>query len=356
LPITLLKVKPVISIRESIADIEKMHQLRAAAVDCYLSALRNIAQYAIELEDGLTGPFKKHISSLAGEVAGGDAEAIQESRDTLRGLLRDYRDKASLYLSSLRGELESTTSALQEMMESLNQSDDNHDVRLRTAVGRLREVCLAPGSEPLRAVVRQAADTIEDSLEQLRKQHQVTIAQFHMELRVLHQRIDALETAAAVDHLGQLLKRGEMEMRLAGIPRGSSLLLIKVRGIRMAESTFHPDIATELTGAFTRRLRNTLPPETEIARWSHEEFLAALPTHKEEAVTLAKWIAEHLSGAYSCLHEGKAVRPTLHLSVGVIEHVGEPVEQLLAKVGEFLRGDDPPATSAKGGPHRLPGR
>jgi GGDEF domain-containing protein len=342
----------MISIRDSIADNEKMHQLRSAAVECYTSALSNISQYAIELEDGLTEPFKKYVSTLADEVADGDIDAIRDSKATLRGLLRDYRDKASAYLGTLRSDLESTSSALQEIMESLNRTDENHDLRLRSAVGRLREACHGAGSESLREIIRNAADAIEDSLEQLRKQHQVTIAEFQMELRVLHRRIDALETSAAVDQVTKLMKREDMEKCLAAARQGRSMLLIKVRGIRLAETTFTSDVASELTGAFTRRLVNTLPPESRVARWSHEEFLALLDKPKDEALTTAKWIAEHLSGSYSCLLEGKAVRPSLHLSVGVLEHNDQSIGELLSKIGEFLRGDEPAVTSAKAGPRR----
>ena len=37
---------------------------------------------------------------------------------------------------------------------------------------------------------------------------------------------------------------------------------------------------------------------------------------KSEALASAKWITEHLSGAYACLKGGKTVRPAVQLTVG----------------------------------------
>jgi GGDEF domain-containing protein len=175
-----------------------------------------------------------------------------------------------------------------------------------------------------------------------------------MELRVLHQRIDSLENAAAVDNMSKLLHRAETEQVIARTETGS-LLLIQVSGIRRASANFESAVVDELTAAFTRRLRNTLPPKSAVGRWSQEEFVAILPTAKAEAVTLAKWLAEHLSGAYSCLQGGKCVRPALQLSVGVVELCGEHPHRVLVKVSEFLRGEEA-ATSTKADPHLSPVR
>ena len=59
----------------------------------------------------------------------------------------------------------------------------------------------------MRSVVGAVADSIEESLEQIRKQHQFTVSQFQSELRLLHKRIDTLETAAAVDEATKFSNR-----------------------------------------------------------------------------------------------------------------------------------------------------
>jgi GGDEF domain-containing protein len=328
------------SIQNSLNELERCHVLRDLVLDCYLTAIRNVAQYAVELDDEITAPHRKYLADLAGEVAAAQPEALAESRATLRGLLRDYRDKAGQYLSTLREELAGTARALQEILNSLAQTDSDHEVQLRGALGSLREISESLDSSAVRAAVLAAADSIEQSLEQIRRQHQLTVSQFLVEIRMLHKRIDALETAASLDNLTKLFKRSEMEKQIRSASGGPlCLLLVRASGFRQVERQFNREVAAELAAAFSKRLRNSLPPSAIIGRWSEEGFVAMLSMEKPEAMASAKWVADHLSGAYACLQRGKSVHPSLQVSVAVVDsQPGDPPERTLKRVREFLTG------------------
>ena len=155
----------MISIRSSLTELERSHQIRAAVLDCYVLAIKNIAHYAIEVDPELTTTHRKYLETLATEVAADAPDVMVESRATLRGLLRDYRDKATQYLANLRDELSGTARALQEILDSLAQTDGDHEKNLRAALGRLRQVAAAPGNAALGTVISTVADSIETSLE-----------------------------------------------------------------------------------------------------------------------------------------------------------------------------------------------
>src|SRR5580698_6834862 len=110
----------MISIQQNLGELEKAHQLRTMALDCYLAAIGNMAHYAVDLDAAITPPHRQYLSALAAELAGATPEALSSSRAAVRGLLRDYRDKAAHYLSGLRNQLSSTAQALQEMVEGLS--------------------------------------------------------------------------------------------------------------------------------------------------------------------------------------------------------------------------------------------
>src|SRR4051812_37463989 len=97
--------RQMISIRKSMSELERCQQERTLAMECYLAAIRNSAQYAVELDDSVTAPHREYLGVVAEDVSLGTKEALEESRATLRGLLRDYRDKAARYLNDLRDEL-----------------------------------------------------------------------------------------------------------------------------------------------------------------------------------------------------------------------------------------------------------
>ena len=329
----------MISIRNSVAELERCYQERDAAVACYLTAIRNVAHYAVQLEDSLSEPFRTHVGALADEVACGQSAVLEESRATLRSLLRDYRDKASQYLNTLREELAGTARALEEILDSLSQSDGDHETHVRSALSALREISASPAGSAVRGPVQAVADTIEKSVEQIRKQHQLTISQFQIEIRMLHKRIDSLEASASLDLLTQLINRREIEQRIRSVADESCLLLVRVKGFRLAEVRFRADVAAELAAAFTKRLRNCLSPTAIIGRWSHEEFAAVLSVSRSEANTTARWVAEHLSGSYACLLAGKTVRPTLQVSVAIVESQGNTTDRLIERVKAFLTGE-----------------
>ena len=95
-------------------------------------------------------------------------------------------------------------------------------------------------------------------------------------------------------------------------------------------------LAAELAGAFAKRLRNVLPPNTVTGRWSTEEFVAILHAPVADAIKVAKAVGEQLSGTYSCLLDGKVVRPDLQVRVTVVDRTEGDPERLLARVREFM--------------------
>jgi len=330
----------MISIRESVAELERSHQLRQTVFDCYVAAIKGVAHYAIDLEETATATYRKRLETLAAELAVDQPDVLVESRATLRALLRDYRDKASEFIGDLREDLANGTRALEAILKALAQGDGDHDARLRGSLRTLREISDSPEGGPVRATLVAAADTIGQSLEEMRKQHELTVTQLQVEIHMLHKRIDALETAAMIDSFSKLFSREEMEERIrASAAEWFTLLLIRADGLRAAERQFDLAVAAELAGAFGKRLRNGLPNGAVIGRWSAEEFVAKTVLPKREALTAAKWIAENLSGAYSCLKDGKNVRPSLQTSVALVDREsGETAERTLGRIAEFFKG------------------
>jgi GGDEF domain-containing protein len=330
----------MISIQSSLTELERAHRLREGVLDCYLNAIRNSASYALELDEELTANYRQYLRTLADEVAGGSLETLLESRATFRNILRDFRDRGSQFLANMRDELAGSARALEEVLDSLSMTDGEHESRLRTTVKKLREVAALPDARAAATAISHAAESIELSVDEMRKQHQLTISQFQIEIRMLHKRIDALEAAASLDQLTRFYNREEIVERIkAATPGEYCLILVSARGLRRAEMQYGPPVSEELAGAFAKRLRNSLPPNAVLGRWSAEELVAMAPMKKAEALATGKWITEHLSGTYVCLQGGKPVRPALQLNVGVVDTLaGEAPARVLERIGVFLTG------------------
>ena len=327
----------MISIRSKLTELERCHQLQEAALNCYLNAIRNVEHYALELDQDQTAQFRHHLSALADSLAGGGWDRVDDSQTTFRALLRDYRDRCSRYVAALRDELARTARALEETLDSLNQSEGDHESTVRGAVVKLRRALLAD-PQSMAGIVNAAANSIENTMEEMRKQHQLILSQFMAEIRVLHKRIDTLEKAASVDELTRLSSRAEMTERIKlGATGGYCLLLIGVRGLVRGEVLYGKTVGEELVAAFAKRLRNSIPRDACASRWSTEDFVVMVKLGKSEASTLAKGISQTLGGTYSCLSEGKAVRPVVEVSIAVLETSAEETPaRILQRIDRVL--------------------
>jgi len=327
----------MLSIRDNITELERLAAERDTAVSCYRDSLHNVADYAVELEDQVTSQHRRYVTEVAESLSGPTPEALRGASATLRALLRDYRRKAAEYLSHIREQLASTARALEEVMDSLAQTDGDYETRMLSALGGLREVAQQPAGAPIRDLLTAATNAVGDGVEEMRKQHQAHVAQFKTEIRMLHNRIGQLESAANIDSVTQLLTRAEIERHIRSLERGSGGLLLMIAcGIRRSEVRFNADVAAELAGAFAKRLHNALPPNTAIGRWSTEEFVAILPAPSADVIKIAKAVSEQLSGTYSCLLDGKVVHPDLQVRVTVVEPADGSPERLLVRVRESM--------------------
>jgi GGDEF domain-containing protein len=330
----------MISIGTALHELERQQQMATAALESYTAALRNMSQYAIEIDDSITPLHRQRLSLLAGEVASAGPEALESSRSTLRALLRDYRDKASSFLARLREDLASTTRSLEEILDSLAQGEGDQEARLRKQLVGLRELANGPldQADAIRSALVPAAEVIQDCMDKIQRQHQLTVSQLQAEIRVLHARIDSLETAVSIDQMTALLTRAEVEDGVRNAVAPYCLLMVRAQGFRLAEVRYGGQVAAECIAAFAKRMRHGMPSSAVIGRWGYEEFLAILRCARSEALPHGRWVTEHLSGAYVCLHNGKTVHVQIQASAGILESGSDAPARVLARVAEFLCG------------------
>ena len=281
--------------------------LRAVAIDCYRAAVRNVAFYAVELDREVTARYRASLSRL-------EQNAETADGDSLPALLRDYRGQALVYVNRLCGQIAETAGSLRRILDSLAEGDGDYEGRMRGALARLRALARSEEAADLRGPLLAAAAAIQGGLDEMCRRQEESVARLLEEIRTLHKRIDSLESAASIDMLATLLTRAEMEERMQSpAAPARRLLLLAAAGLRLAETRFDSQVATQLAAAFLKRLHRILPPESAIGRWSDEEFMVMLPAGEEPAAETEKRIEDQLSGSYACARDGKGVRPSLQV-------------------------------------------
>lgn len=328
----------MIWIRESSTPPGRPPEEPGVALECYIAAIQNMAQYAVQLDAEITGTHVKYVTGLAAEVQAA-SQTLLESRATLRGLLRDYRDKAAEFLNRLRQQLESTAKALHEIVEALAQSDGDHATRLRDTLKRVREAAAGPEGAPLRAMLTTAVDSIEGDLAQMRREQQFTMAQLQTEVRILHQRVESLQNAAAMDQASKFSSRRSIEEYVESLPAaGFMVLILKAHGLAQARARYGASLADELVATFARRMRNCVPKDAVMGRWNEQDFLAVLPVSQDRENIDPQAVSTHLSMPYACMTAGKVVRIPLEVSVEVLSVAEGPPGTMLSRVGKAFGG------------------
>jgi diguanylate cyclase (GGDEF)-like protein len=162
-----------------------------------------------------------------------------------------------------------------------------------------------------------------------------------MEIQLLHNRIESLQTAVAVDASTQLSSRQQFESQIRtafslGTP--FSLLLLRTRNLRTLQIQFGEAVLENLLSAFAKRLRTCIRPDDPAGRWGDERFAVIFEGAASAARAKAKAVAEHCSGTYVCMVDGKPMRPVLHIDVGVVDNGNaDSMEKIVQRAEDFFR-------------------
>jgi diguanylate cyclase (GGDEF)-like protein len=330
----------MVSIRNSLTELDKIYDVQNALLECYASALTSIQQYAVEIDDEITPAHRQHLEAIRTDLpAQLDLVSLTDNRALLRHELRDYRDRAAVSLANLHRELSEKADALQSIVEAMASIDGDHEQDLESSLARLRSLAATPRAEPVRTDLNEISDCVRASIDKVRKQHQLTVGQFISEIKTLHRRIGRLEAAGRQDVLTGLLNRVELETRLASAIEHAKtfpLLVLRLCNLPVIQRQFGAGVRTDVISAFAKRMASALPHNAVVGRWSEDRFLVILSMDKLEAMSLAKRVTQHVTGVYVCVDNGKPQRPSLQVNVSVIDHsAGNTFESLINRLNQL---------------------
>jgi hypothetical protein len=334
----------MISILESVSELERAHRARKTVLECYLGCLRGAARYAINLDPEISRPYRTDLETLAQEVERAQGQAPPANTPRLLEIFKRFRDQSMDYVSNLRADMVNSAEALETIIRGLAENDGEQDGRVRASLASVRDISELPECARVKAVLLSAAQAIESSVDQIRKQHQLTVAQLKAEIGVLHKRVDRADNVLAAEDLKQLMPQSELERQILEGGGGSgSLILMMVSGLRAAEQHFGPQVAAELAGAFKKRLTGCLPESAVLARWAPEAFVATSELPGSAVMNTVKRLSETLSGMYPGEYEGKNIRLTLHVRVAVVQNEPGMEQRVLDRIRVFF-AEQAPAT------------
>ncbi len=333
----------MISINTSLSELQRCYTALDSAVGCYRDLVSDLAAHCVVAADDETQSMRSDLRRLVAAVGAAPVRELPEYGPQVREWLAAYGERVSSYIAELEERQTATARAFEELVASLSQADDDHDGRIKITIEKLRAIARTPEARPLRNVLCNAAESVEKSVEQIRKEHQLTISQFHNEIRTLQQRLDPEGNETGGDPLTLVLTRVEMQEKIRSSRSGGfSVIMLHVRGLGLAAAQYGAQVAAQVALAVNVRLRNLLPVSSAISRWGDEEFVCVIPAGSCGGSThvFCATLADQLAGTYGCSRNGKIVRPSVEITVCSVEagtkdapeHILEQVETALLRI------------------------
>jgi GGDEF domain-containing protein len=332
----------MVSIGESLSELDKMHRSVESVLCLFRRAVESAGEYAIDLEPALTGPHREAISGVAAGIEPSASPCVlADAGSAFRHHLREYRDRAAEYLEALRRELAAKASSLEQICESLTEGNDDHEAQIGKGLDLVRATAMRREAAPVRAALLEAVMGIDESMDAYRRQQQATVAQFLVEIQMLHQRVQTLENDRQRERSTMLTLREEMESQIAEVLAGSDshcLLLLRLRNWATLRRQLGPGLDQPLLEAFSKRLRQMVGPQAVASRWETDMFAVLMPGCRSELVGMSKRVGEHVGGIYVCTIDGKLVRPMVQVDSGLIEcSAGDSPERVVQRLSAFYK-------------------
>jgi hypothetical protein len=190
----------VVSLKHSLNDYERAQRLARTLTDTLMETLDSVRQYVVETDPILVEQFVLYFADVIRStrecIKEPDEKSFREISTSVRGGLRDYRDRAGRYIDQLRASLASTTAALHEMLVAFQSDDSDIQRQMKDEITRLQSIEEITSIDAMRLAVQRSAAAFAACAVQLKREKDIVIAQLRDEIRTLHNTIDEARRAA----------------------------------------------------------------------------------------------------------------------------------------------------------------
>lgn len=309
----------MISIRNSVDQLDRLENLRRAMADCFGLAIQSSAEYAVEVDAAQAALFRQRLNTVGERWrAADDPGELRLIGSSFRGELREYHRAAEQSLIILRREVEAAIAAFAGGVAS--QGAD-HEEQLKRELERLSNAAKSDDIAQIRTANQIAISQIHTALEQVRFANRMTIAQLQDEIRLLHHEIDA-DRHRPANPASLLRTRKQMEQRLNEAllkPAPFCVLLIAVRNWKSVIRKNSDAAAKTAIDEMISRLHSAIDPDLIVGRWSEDKFIALLRVEPATAVSISREAASKLSGTYEIEENGERDTVEFEVTSGIID-------------------------------------
>jgi GGDEF domain-containing protein len=332
---------PLISIRKTANELERLEDFGLSAVACYSQAIAATDRYAIEFNAEQVAHFRAQLQSLKQQLrdAAGPEQlkSVQASFDTE---LKGFQERVRGYLDQLRKDVASASAAVETFTSSFTQSGSDLEADVKQELQHLNKATASNDIDEMRNRIRTATAKITSSVEQMRSCNQLAVAQLKDEIRILHQEIQGMQRSLRAPDEEQNQARNHLHNRMSELARRGrpfSVLLAVIRNLDGLHNCHGPKVLESGVNTFKARFESKLSGSVTVERLSKDQFAAVLDIEPAGAITASRDVMLTLSAPIVELAGGAMHTLIYDVATGVIDFApGADPREFQTKVTQLV--------------------
>lgn len=332
----------MISLKQSLTELEQKDELFRTSLECYIAVIQNIHDSTLETTPEEAERHRLRLSGLLRDLRTEASRAtLEHTRDSLRAELAEYHERVQGVFAEREENIRTILKSLADAAHFLKTNNDQYSHQFRGFADQLEVVSQVNDLREVRRRLAGEVAALKSCIEAMCLDNSESVKRLEAEVQVYESRLKAVEQAAYIDPLTGLPNRRDAERRLLEKIEAKStfcLLLIDLNRFRFVNDRFGHHAGDQVLKAFARRLTGEVRPSDVVCRWEGDEFLVLVECSLSDAMRRAYQMGPRLRGRYPVTSEGKEHPVDVGASLGVAEYVtGESMEQLFSRADAALR-------------------
>lgn len=166
-----------------------MDRERRDVYEAMVNTIRVVGETTIRFDDEQANRHKARLIRLAEQLGSSPKELLSGVQREFAVHQTGFQAEAEEYIHALRANLTSTARLLQEMMANVDVRGSNHQTDLGQEIENLRALQQLEDIAQLKLELGSISTRMSQSLEDLRREHQMMVAQMRDELQALHREL-----------------------------------------------------------------------------------------------------------------------------------------------------------------------
>ena len=346
------KLSNMISIRQSVNDLERRDQLLEKSITCLFDAVHDIHEYAFEGFPAIASQYRPRIEEIESKlnfykiVKNPDAaQVLTQAGEDLRNTLKDYSRRSVENFRQDTANLRDILGILGSTAESLNSHNLVSADEFRDFGRQLEELTLIEDPTLLRQSLFDRAVEFRSKIDELSTENRATIMKLQKDVSVFRKKLDEAEMQAATDSLTGTYNRRELQRQIdmrIEVQKPFTLLMFDLNEFKSINDRFGHAAGDQVLKHFANAVRASVRPCDVVARWGGDEFIVIFDSSLEDAIARSRKIFARLASPVAVKTSERTVMLGIRASSGVAEHLmNESAPELFARVDALLYANKP---------------